>query len=200
MRSLLLSGTAPRGAFSWATPFGQPGCTGLSGHPLAGSFPAAALCQWASSNRSAAFVSPSGFWEARRRQSHSRGILGLTRQPLACTHGLEHLEDGEGSHVQFQQVHQDLEHVGINGASRRLRQLVQLHLFGAQHLFPPQRQLLQGDLQARGRPRPGSCTRRRHLPTGKRGAWSSRPALPRPAPRGPAAPSTGPDRQGRPAR
>lgn len=35
-----------------------------------------------------------------------------------------------------------LEHVGIHGAARRLRQLVQLHLLRTQHFLPPQHELL----------------------------------------------------------
>lgn len=58
MTSLHGSGAAG-GALPWPAPLGQPGSTGLSGHPLAGSFPAASFCQgWASAKSSAAFVSP----------------------------------------------------------------------------------------------------------------------------------------------
>lgn len=58
-RGLLGSGTAPSGALPRPRPLGQPGRTGLSGHPLAGSFPAASFCQGgASPKSSAAFVSP----------------------------------------------------------------------------------------------------------------------------------------------
>lgn len=54
-----VSGAAPSGALPRPAPLRQPGSTGLSGHSLAGSFPAATLCQcWASTQSRAAFVSP----------------------------------------------------------------------------------------------------------------------------------------------
>ena len=53
------SAAAPRGAPPRPAPLGQPGGVGLAGHPLAGSIPAAALCQGrASAQGTAALVSP----------------------------------------------------------------------------------------------------------------------------------------------
>lgn len=49
----------------------------------------------------------SGLRHAERGQGRGRGVLGVARRPLPGAHGLEHLKDGEGRHVQLQQVQQD---------------------------------------------------------------------------------------------
>lgn len=72
------------------------------------------------------------------------GAGGSLDQPAGARRGPEHRGICGSDELEAPTRTRSLEHVGVDGDARCLRQLVQLHLLGAQHLLPPQRELLQG--------------------------------------------------------